>query len=146
MLHQAYQDLHTIVAKKNTRSVLWVIAERTPDLMEHAIGNIKTAQELLQTKQQKHYAVGIADAVYRQLEHAERDALYACLRDQWCHTCYLYERLSEQASLTELGFQLLQTYADQTALFYFDLYDYKRVPDWLNSRFWANPEMWNKRF
>lgn len=26
----------------------------------------------------------------------------------------------------------------------FNLYDYKQLPDWFNSRFWANPENWNK--
>jgi DNA-binding transcriptional LysR family regulator len=27
------------------------------------------------------------------------------------------------------------------SLFTYDLHDYKQVPDWLNARFWANPEM-----
>lgn len=26
----------------------------------------------------------------------------------------------------------------------FNLFDYKQLPDWFNSRFWANPENWNK--
>ena len=25
---------------------------------------------------------------------------------------------------------------------YYDLDTYKTVPDWLNARFWANPERW----
>ncbi|VEF09416.1 Uncharacterised protein [Pseudomonas fluorescens] len=29
-------------------------------------------------------------------------------------------------------------------LFTYDLLDYKQVPDWLNSRFWANPENFGK--
>ncbi len=24
------------------------------------------------------------------------------------------------------------------------IFDYKDAPDWLNSRFWANPQMWDK--
>ena len=144
-LHQVYQDLQIILTKKDTHSILWVAAEQTPPSIKYSVEDIKTASDLLQAKQQKYYEVGIADAVYRQLTPQELDSLYACMRDQWCRTCYLYERLSEQASLTELGFQLLQVYTDQTALFYFDLYDYKRVPEWLNSRFWANPEIWGKK-
>lgn len=26
----------------------------------------------------------------------------------------------------------------------FNLFDYKQLPDWLNSKFWANPENWGK--
>lgn len=34
---------------------------------------------------------------------------------------------------------------DQTLnLFTYDLLDYKQVPDWLNAKFWANPEMFGK--
>jgi hypothetical protein len=29
-------------------------------------------------------------------------------------------------------------------LFTYDLHDYKQVPDWLNARFWANPENFGK--
>lgn len=29
-------------------------------------------------------------------------------------------------------------------LFTYDLREYKQVPDWLNARFWANPEMFGK--
>ncbi|GAB4288171.1 MAG: DUF6231 family protein [Thiohalomonadaceae bacterium] len=31
-------------------------------------------------------------------------------------------------------------------LYRFDLDDYKTTPDWLNSRFWAHPERWDKDF
>ena len=30
-------------------------------------------------------------------------------------------------------------------LWQFNLYDYKRLPDWLNNKHWANPENWDKR-
>lgn len=30
------------------------------------------------------------------------------------------------------------------SLFTYDLLDYKQVPDWLNAKFWANPEMFGK--
>ncbi|WP_312934806.1 DUF6231 family protein [Pseudomonas sp.] len=32
----------------------------------------------------------------------------------------------------------------QLCLFTYDLRDYKQVPDWLNARFWANPENFGK--
>ncbi|MBC6413599.1 MAG: hypothetical protein GDA45_01500 [Chromatiales bacterium] len=52
--------------------------------------------------------------------------------------------------LRGLGFKLLRIYqlqpSDkmQVCLYYYDIYDYKEVPDWLNDRFWANPDMWDK--
>ncbi|MGM7373388.1 DUF6231 family protein, partial [Acinetobacter baumannii] len=30
------------------------------------------------------------------------------------------------------------------ALWQFNILTYKHVPDWFNSKFWANPENWNK--
>ncbi|MGH8503859.1 MAG: DUF6231 family protein [Gammaproteobacteria bacterium] len=30
-------------------------------------------------------------------------------------------------------------------LYHYDIYDYKLTPDWLNSRYWANPERWEKQ-
>ena len=29
-------------------------------------------------------------------------------------------------------------------LFSYDLQDYKQVPDWLNAKYWANPELFGK--
>lgn len=29
-------------------------------------------------------------------------------------------------------------------LFTYDMFDYKQVPDWLNAKFWANPQMFGK--
>lgn len=42
-----------------------------------------------------------------------------------------------------LGYEILAADdAEQIALYQFDLATYKQVPDWLNARFWANPERW----
>ncbi|MEC9444900.1 MAG: DUF6231 family protein, partial [Pseudomonadota bacterium] len=30
------------------------------------------------------------------------------------------------------------------ALWQFNLYDYKQLPNWLNADYWANPENWGK--
>lgn len=42
---------------------------------------------------------------------------------------------------------LLQSSASLSAsltLWQFNLYDYKKLPNWLNADYWANPENWNK--
>lgn len=42
-----------------------------------------------------------------------------------------------------LGYETLAAYeAEKVTLYQFDLATYKQVPDWLNARFWANPERW----
>lgn len=48
-----------------------------------------------------------------------------------------------EGELRALGYRLLARDGD-VALFGFDLYDYKDRPDWLNAKFWAHPERWDK--
>lgn len=38
----------------------------------------------------------------------------------------------------------LGTSKNSVTLWQFNLYDYKVLPNWLNSKYWANPENWNK--
>lgn len=49
----------------------------------------------------------------------------------------------DEAAFRALGFTLSGTdTADNVRVYYYDLDTYKSVPDWLNARFWANPERW----
>lgn len=49
--------------------------------------------------------------------------------------------------LLALGLVLAGHYSDdEHHLYRFDLDDYKTTPDWLNPRFWAHPERWDKDF
>ncbi len=49
----------------------------------------------------------------------------------------------DEAAFLALGFELAaRDAAAGVRLHAFDLDTYKPVPDWLNSRFWANPERW----
>ena len=42
-----------------------------------------------------------------------------------------------------LGFTLSATFpVEGVRVHYYDIDTYKTVPDWLNARFWANPERW----
>lgn len=47
------------------------------------------------------------------------------------------------ADFRALAFEPLATDATAT-LYQFNLATYKPVPDWLNSRYWAHPENWDK--
>lgn len=55
--------------------------------------------------------------------------------------------LAQTDSLRALGLQQqarFQQGDDLIEAWSFDIRTYKTVPDWLNPRFWANPENWNK--
>ncbi|MGM0564826.1 MAG: DUF6231 family protein [Pseudomonadota bacterium] len=50
-----------------------------------------------------------------------------------------------KTDMIALGLTELQRYRDPDwTLYEFNIHSYKQVPDWLNSRFWANPELWGK--
>ncbi len=99
---------------------------------------------------EQRYQLGLLWDSPTALPDADYDHLLARLRDLDCEAvyarCLVQSGDTQQRSrhLRSLGFLPLKEYADGTALFYFDIYDYKLLPDWLNSKFWANPAMWNK--
>ncbi|APZ44054.1 DUF6231 family protein [Acidihalobacter ferrooxydans] len=89
----------------------------------------------------------VADTLER-LTPTRADALLALLRDRLAETLYCLADPARwpPSRMLALGLQPLGRYprAGGIALYHFDLYDYKRTPDWLNARNWANPEQWNK--
>ena len=49
----------------------------------------------------------------------------------------------DDGAFRALGFTLSATdTAANLRIYYYDLATYKTVPDWLNARYWANPERW----
>ena len=83
--------------------------------------------------------------------------LISKLRDTDCARVYLACSVSSEitnrqhdANFRSLGLKLLRIYDMRSAgkiniyLYYYDIYDYKEVPDWLNNRLWAHPNMWDK--
>lgn len=84
------------------------------------------------------------------LSSTEGMQIIAALRDLKAEIVYLL--LDDEDSrwndhdLRALGFRHIKNYPEDTptkTLYYFDIYDYKLTPDWLNPRFWANPERWD---
>lgn len=59
------------------------------------------------------------------------------------------EGADTQHTLISLGFkrdELTQTAGEATASYSYNLDTYNHKRDWNNTRFWANPEHWDKRF
>jgi hypothetical protein len=48
------------------------------------------------------------------------------------------------SDLIAYGMKLLSSYPDGRHLYEYNILNYKNVPDWLNAKHWANPELWDK--
>ena len=46
--------------------------------------------------------------------------------------------------LHALGFSKIEQLSQNTIIWQFNILSYKQIPDWLNSKYWANPENWDK--
>jgi len=76
-----------------------------------------------------------------------RGELIAKCRDQLSQRVLLQLPVNlteeEEAEYRALGFVRCAA-TEQHRYYLFDLKTYKTVPDWLNPRFWANPQNWEK--
>ena len=108
------------------------------------------------------FALGIIACRYDNLNGDKLDRLASKMRDTRCERVYLCRAETADAKtqsdddtrIRALGFRRLPLKdetssgqprdTDEERLYYFDIFDYKDVPDWLNSRFWSNPDMWDK--
>ena len=77
----------------------------------------------------------------------QKSQLLVRLRDLMAKRIVVVSQLQDEQLLRALGFtQLIDkaTHGKDFALWQFNILTYKHVPDWFNSKFWANPENWNK--
>lgn len=69
------------------------------------------------------------------------------LRDLMAKTIVVVATNQDAALLRALGFtQLIERVQSEQdfAIWQFNILNYKQVPDWLNAKYWANPENWDK--
>jgi len=105
-------------------------------------------------------AVMLLDAEYLQQEHFQKkgdgsegsnDVAAAHtithgithLRDLMARRVLVIAYGDQSDVMRALGFTLVEK-IDAWELWQFNILEYKQVPDWLNSRYWANPENWDK--
>ncbi len=94
----------------------------------------------------EHLSRAKAGALLAQLRDLHADRLYALvpIGKAWLN----HSSHWEQNDLMGFGLELVSLYADRgrpVGLFKFDLRTYKSTPEWFNSKYWAHPEMWDKR-
>jgi len=83
----------------------------------------------------------------RELMDIHKSQLLVKLRDLMAKRIVVVSSLQDEKLLRALGFtQLIDRTAHDSdfALWQFNILTYKHVPDWFNSKFWANPENWGK--
>jgi len=81
------------------------------------------------------------------ISNIQKSQLLVKLRDLMAKRIVVVSQLQDEKLLRSLGFTQLidRTLHDRDfALWQFNILTYKHVPDWFNSKFWANPENWNK--
>ncbi len=84
-------------------------------------------------------------------DQAQASALIAALRDVYAKRLLVFLPPAafqwKNDIPVSLGLSLLANYeldGEPYQAWGFDIRTYKQVPDWLNPKFWANPENWNK--
>jgi len=156
MLDLAAQHLiATAIADTVGQHGLWVGTLKRPELPAAMTWVESTPQQLLSTPWQQRHDLAIA---WLDSDLLWRDALHvlSALRDLHARQLLAFVPISawqmtdsawQPDQLRALGLQQQARFEQNGALieaWSFDIRTYKAVPDWLNPRFWANPENWNK--
>ncbi len=99
---------------------------------------------------QQRYDMGVVmldSPEMQDLDAQKMSQILVKLRDLFAKRLVVVSRLQDEKLLRALGFtQLIDktTHEADFALWQFNILTYKHVPDWFNSKFWANPENWDK--
>ncbi len=86
-------------------------------------------------------------AEMQNISETEKAQVLVRLRDLMAKRIVVVSKRQDEKLLRSLGFTQLidKTLHDADfALWQFNILTYKHVPDWFNSKFWANPENWDK--
>ena len=98
----------------------------------------------------QRYDLGVVlldTAEFKTATDSQKSHMLVKLRDLLAKRIVVVSALHDEKLLRALGFtQLIDktTHDQDFALWQFNILTYKHVPDWFNSKFWANPENWNK--
>ena len=90
---------------------------------------------------EKHVAIHVL-ARLRDL-HTKKLLIVAPIGEQWKNHCSYWE----ETDLVALGFIVkakIMVEQKPVHIYTFDIASYKTTPDWLNNKYWANPELWDK--
>lgn len=146
--------LMALVQSEQLNSILCVGSDQPnsePDLSSPAghcsVRYVDTDLLLSETFQERFDLVWLSEKTLAEAAQ-QRTALIAKCRDQLSSKVLLALSATEDGGLSEtdcLGLGFVRcALTGQQRFYLFDLKTYKPAPDWLNPRFWANPQNWNK--
>ena len=110
-----------------------------------------SVKEMLNLPFTQRYDLAIVNLFTQQFsEHdSDIDQTLVRLRDLFARKILVLADIKFEKQLRALGFNQLSESTDvsnneQLFIWQFNILNYKHVPDWFNSKFWANPDNWNK--
>ena len=112
------------------------------------IMTLSSAEALASLRPGSGYTCGLILTPW--VEPKQLDAVIAHLRDFLSLEFYVLhpgDAMEQTRRMGALGLRCLKTFdvhGQPWGLNHFSLKTYKKTPNWLNSRFWANPQLWNK--
>ncbi len=145
MVQTAQILIDKLAAQASTRLAVGEDAVSRLVKFEHV--SVTNDFEHLQTNHSEHFDFVLVSGVFNTMLEDDRNQLVAVLRDQLARELVILleeETIWPSTDLISLGLRQLPFDTGECRGFYFALESYKRVPDWLNTRFWANPENFNK--
>lgn len=145
--HLMSQALHDSAAQ----TLLWVADCALPEQLTANEVRIASPAELMSKPWQQRYDLALvylapstdpeaAKHLLSSLRDLHARQFVACLpvnHWQWPESALLALGLQQHARFHDSAGTLFEAWG-------FDIRTYKAVPDWLNPRFWANPENWNR--
>lgn len=113
----------------------------------HWLRQVTSAQDL--PLDQERVALAAAAGVFEHLPADAASELLAALRDRCARRVLvaLPPHVWSAQDMRGFGFETLGAVRSgdgMLATYGFDIDHYKRTPDWLNARNWANPELWDR--
>jgi len=128
------------------REVLLIADTPTPPIPDWDACHISSQHALQETASQ--YAIGLVLTPW--VDDTQLDAVIASLRDLlvkelWVlHPGDMAEQTERMGALGLRCKHVVDVEGQSWGVNHFDLRRYKKTPHWLNSRYWANPELWNR--
>lgn len=130
------------------RSVLLICDLPCSPALRWITTTLSSAEALAAPHPKSRYACGLILTPW--VEPKQLDAVIAHLRDFLSLELYVLhpgDAMEQTKRMGALGLRCLEVFDINGQLWglnHFSLKTYKKTPNWLNSRFWANPQLWNK--
>ena len=130
------------------RDVLLISDHPPSPVPEWVAMTLSSAEMLAMPRLESHHACGLILTPW--VEPEQVDVVIAHLRDFLSLELYVLhpgDTLEQARRMGALGLRCVEVFdvdGQPWGLNHFSLKTYKKTPNWLNSRFWANPRRWNK--